>query len=246
MYGKCSLANGRSISSNFFQLIINALQNGYQFWHTPVKNIRFRKNKHMKTSMLSFVIALSALTGLSNISSAAASGKEAVTILTQASPVNKIEVRGNVELYVSDGPTDQVKVYNQYYSENALVQGQDGILRIASYGNQKLVVWVTSNSLQKVSLYNNASVKSFGRLSVIALDVNLYDNTSARLDMDAVVINIKLHTRAKADLSGSVSNATLNCDYSSTLNYAMLNSEHLEKTVNFEPKQETNNLVAIQ
>ena len=200
----------------------------------------------MKTSILTLAIALSALIGISNTTLAAAEGKEVATILNQASPVSRIEVRGNVELYVSDGPTDQVKVYNQYYSENAVVQGQDGTLRIASYGDQKLVVWVTSSSLQKVSLYNNASVKSFGKLSVIALDVNLYGNTSARLDLDAVVINVKLHDHAKADLSGSASNATLNCDYSSTLNYAMLDSEHLEKTVNFEQKQETNNLVAIQ
>ncbi|MGZ3778354.1 MAG: GIN domain-containing protein [Mucilaginibacter sp.] len=200
----------------------------------------------MKTSILTFAIALSALIGVSNTTRAAAEGKDAVTILTQASPVSKIEVRGNVELYVSDGPTDQVKVYNQYYSENAVVQGQDGLLRIASYGDQKLVIWVTSSNLQKVSLYDNASVKSFGKLSVIDLDVNLYNNASARLNVDAIIVDVKLHGHAKADLSGSASNATLNCDYSSTLNYAMLDSEHLEKTVNFEQKQEINNLVAIQ
>lgn len=205
-----------------------------------------KQNNKMKTSILTFAIALSALVGVSNTTHAAVAGKEVVTVLNQASPVSRIEVRGNVELYVSDGPTDQVKVYNQYYAENAVVQGQDGTLRIASYGDQKLAVWVTSCNLQKVSLYDNAMVKSFGKLSVIALDVNIYDNASARLDLDAVVFNIKLHNRAKADLSGSASNATLNCDYSSTLNYAMLDSEHLYKTVNFEQRQETNNLVAIQ
>lgn len=221
---------------------------GINFGIPPAKTYDLEKIKNikMKTSILSFAITLAALIGVANTTLAAADGKEAVTILNQPGPVSKIEVRGNVELYLSDGPTDQIKVYNQYYSENAVVQGQDGTLRIASYGDQKLVVWVTTCNLQKVSLYDNASVKSFGKLSVIALDVNLYDNTSARLHLDAVVLNIKMHSRAKADLSGLASTATMSCDYSSTLNYAMLDSEHLEKKVNFEQQEKVNNLVAIQ
>jgi hypothetical protein len=73
-------------------------------------------------------------------------------------------------------------------------------------------------------------------LSAIELDVHLYDNASARLNMDAYIINMKLHGRAKADLSGSAFETNLNCDCSSTLNYAALNSEHLNKTVNYEAK----------
>jgi hypothetical protein len=199
----------------------------------------------MKTSILTLALALAALTGFSNTIRATAYGKETVTTLNQATPISKIEVRGNVELYVSDGPTGQVKVYNHYYSESAMVQGQDGTLRIASYGDQKLVVWVTSNCLQKLSLYDNASVKSFGKLSAIELSVNVYDNASAKLDIDAYALKLKLNGRAKADLSGSVSNASLVCDYSSTLNYAALNSDHLDKKVDFEGQEETNRLVAI-
>jgi len=86
----------------------------------------------MKTSILTIALALTALTGFSNTIPAAKAGKEVVTVLNQPGQINKIEVRGNVELFVSDGPTDQVKVYNNYYSESAMVQGQDGTLRIAS------------------------------------------------------------------------------------------------------------------
>jgi hypothetical protein len=216
------------------------LQNRYQFWHTPVKKIRFRKHKNikMKTSILTLAFALIALTGVSNIARAAAPGKEVVTVLNQQAPISQIEVRGNVELYVSDGAEDQVKVYNNYYSENAVVQGLDGTLRIVSYSDQKLVVWVTSNCLQKLSVYDNASVRSFGKLSAIVLNVNVYDSASAQLNLDAYAINLKLHDRAKADLSGSVSQAELSCDYSSTLNYAALNSEHLDKKVNFDNPKE--------
>ena len=199
----------------------------------------------MKTSILTLALALAALIGVSNTTHAAVDGKEAVTILNQSTSVSRIEVRGNVELYVSDGPDDQVKVYNNYYAENAVVQGQDGILRIASYSDQKLVIWVSSANLQKISAYGNALVKSFGKFSAFVLDVNLFDNASALLNIDAYAINLKLHGYAKADLSGSLSKATLNCDYSSTLNYAMLDSKQLDKNVNFEPREETKSIVAI-
>ncbi|MBS1528698.1 MAG: DUF2807 domain-containing protein [Bacteroidetes bacterium] len=198
----------------------------------------------MKTSILTLAFAFMALTGISNIAHAAAPGKEVVTILSQPVPISKIEVRGNVELYVSEGAENQVKVYNNYYAESAMVQGQDGTLRIASYSDQKLVVWVTSNSLQKLAVYDNASVKSFGKLSAIELNVDVYNSASAQLDLEAYVIKLKLHDRAKADLSGSVSRADLSCDYSSSLNYAALNAEQLDKKVNFQNPKE-NLVVAI-
>ena len=185
----------------------------------------------MKASILTLAIALSALLALGNNASGATRGKEAVTILNQASPINKIEVHGNVELYLSTGPTDQVKVYNDYYTENAMVQGHDGVLRIASYKDQKLVVWVTANNLQGLSVYDDATVKSFGKLSTLALDVKLYNNASAQLDMDAYEITMKQSDRAKADLSGLVCNASLSCEYSSSLNIAGLDAEHVVKKV---------------
>jgi Putative auto-transporter adhesin, head GIN domain len=197
----------------------------------------------MKTTIITLALAFTALIGVSNTTYAAVDGKQVVTTLNQATPVSRIEVRGNVELYVSDGPDDQVKVYNNYYAENAVVQGQDGVLRIASYGDQKLTIWVSSACLQKISAYDNASVKSFGKLSAIELNVNVYDNASAQLNIDAYAIKLNLHGRAKADLSGSVSLANLRADYSSTLNYAMLNAEQMDKKVNFEQPKES--LVAI-
>jgi Putative auto-transporter adhesin, head GIN domain len=200
------------------------------------------KNIKMKPTILTLALALTALIGVSNTTYAAVNGKEAVTILNQATPVSRIEVHGNVELYVSNGPADQVKVYNNYYAENAVVQGQDGVLRIASYGDQKLVIWVSSACLQKISAYDNAVVKSFGKLSAIELDVNLFDNASAQLNIDTYALNLKLHGRAKADLSGSTSVATLNSDYSCTLNYAMLDLKQLDKNVNL---SETKSIVAI-
>ena len=135
---------------------------------------------------------------------ATTSNDEANTVLTNVSRINKIEVRGNVELYVSDGNADQVKVYNKYYSESALVQSQNGVLRISSYKAEKLVVWVTASDLRAISAYDNADVKSFGSLSKIDLDVNLYNNATAQLKLDSYHTSLTVNDNAKATVSGTV------------------------------------------
>ena len=42
-----------------------------------------------------------------------ASTEEVSTILTEVTSISQIEVHGNVELYLSEGSTEQVKVYNK-------------------------------------------------------------------------------------------------------------------------------------
>lgn len=130
--------------------------------------------------------------------------KEVSTVLTNVSHINKIEVRGNVELYVSDGTADQVKVYNKYYAESALVQGQNGVLRIASYKAEKLVVWVTAADLREINAYDDVEVKSFGSLSKIDFDVNLHNNATAALNLDAYRTSLTVNDNAKVTLTGSV------------------------------------------
>jgi hypothetical protein len=143
---------------------------------------------------------------------------EVSTTLTNISHINKIEVYGNVELFVSDGTADQVKVYNKYYAENALVQSKDGVLRISSYNKKKLVVWVTANDLRSITANDNAEVKSFGNLSKIDLDVTLNNNASAKLNLDAYKANVTVNDRAKADLSGNVTDYSITHDQSATVN----------------------------
>jgi hypothetical protein len=185
----------------------------------------------MKTTILTIAIALITVFDISQSAKAATGSKEISTILTDVSKISQIEVHGNVELYLSDGTADQVKVYNSYYSESALVQNENGVLRITSYTTQKLVVWVTASDLAKLEVYDNAQVKSFGKLSTIDLDVKLYNNASAQLEMDTFAANVTLHDRSKADLSGSVTDATVNYDQSSFLNITNFAASHLVKTV---------------
>jgi hypothetical protein len=165
----------------------------------------------MKTSIFTILAIVALAVGSTNSSFASVKydNKEVSTVLTNISQISKIEVHGNVELYVSDGNTDQVKVYNQYYAESALVQSQNGVLRISSYKAEKLVVWVTANDLRAISAYDNAAVKSFGSLSKIDLDVNLYDNASAQLNLEAYRATVTVNDNAKATLTGSVTEYSL-------------------------------------
>ena len=200
----------------------------------------------MKKSILTLAIALSSVLGISQAAFAGDKSHNAFTVLNNISHISKIEVHGNVELYLSDGMTDNVKVYNSYYSENALVQSQDGVLKISSYKAEKLVVWVTVSNLCNLSVYDNAQAKSFGKLSALELSVNLYNNASAQLNLDAYSVNMTLNDHAKADIEGTTTEATFGCDYSASLNTTNLNSEHVAKKINsFPTANERNTLVEL-
>lgn len=190
----------------------------------------------MKTSILSIVTVLFSVIVLSSSVKAATintNNDNQMTVLADVSNFNKIEVHGNVELYISDGATNSVKVYNNYYAENALVQNQKGVLRISSYKAEKLVLWVTVADLRSLSVYDNAVVKSFKSLSAISLDVNLYNNATAQLNFDASVANITLNDHAKADLSGNVGECYMAYNQSATVNSTNFVTEHITKNVSF-------------
>jgi len=177
-----------------------------------------QKNNKMKTTILTIATVFALSLGLTKSTYAAAENNSSVTVLTDITVINKIEVRGNVELFISDGSTDQVKVYNKYYSESALVQSKNGVLRIASYTPEKLVVWVTANDLSAISAYDNAEVKSFGDLSKIEFTVDLHNNASANLNLDAFNASLTVTDSAKADLKGSANEFYLNHNAGSTVN----------------------------
>ncbi len=190
----------------------------------------------MKTTFLSFATIAAIVLGIGNTTYAAtkdsaAKSNEVSTVLTNVTKISKIEVHGNVELYVSDGSADQVKVYNHYYAESALVQSQNGVLRISSYSNQKLIVWVTAYDLRSISAYDNAEIRSFGKLSPIDLDVTLNNNSYAKLNMDGFSANIIVNDRAKADLTGSVTECSLKYNRSATVNSTNLVTANIIRVV---------------
>jgi hypothetical protein len=182
----------------------------------------------MKTAIITVFTALSLTAGIANSTKAATVKDDATTytVLTDISAINKIEVHGNVELYVSDASSDQVKVYNKYYSESALVQSANGVLRISSYKAEKLVVWVSANDLRAISAYDNAEVKSFGNISKIEFDVDLHDNAKAKLNLDTFTASLTVKDNAKADLAGSANQLNLYRDIESNVKSNNFSAAH--------------------
>lgn len=168
----------------------------------------------MKTKFFSAITMLAVVLGLTT--TYASTKNDTYTVLNE-SIINKIEVHGNVELFVSDASTDQVKVYNKYYSESALVQNKNGVLRITSYKNEKLIVWVSANDLRSISAYDNAEVKSFGKVSKIEFAIDLHDNASAKLTLDAFDADVTVKDNAKVDLTGTANQLNLNRDIESNV-----------------------------
>jgi len=190
----------------------------------------------MKKKILTAAIAISSLLGISKTTYAKnLNNAEVTTVLNDASTFSEIEVHGNVQVYLTSGTTNKVKVYDNYYAKDALVQSDNGVLRITSYTTHKLVVWVTVNDLSKLSVFDNAEVKSFGKLSAIDINVDLHNQALVQLDMDAYSASFKLTGRAKADLSGSVEYATLQHARSSYLNISEFTATNLVQKVKVRP-----------
>jgi len=174
----------------------------------------------MKTITLSIATALLLILSVGNPAHATVKSNNIETVLSEVSSFNSIEVNGNVELYVSTGDANKVKVYDSYYNQNALVQEQNGVLRISSYKAEKLVVWVTVADLHSISASDNAVIKSFGKLSAIDFKLNLKDKATAQLDLDVNNAFIVLNDNAKVKLSGFANESMIKADPSAHLNIA--------------------------
>jgi len=208
--------------------------------------IQYQNINKMKTRILSIIATVVVVLGITNLSYAAPVNSNFVTTLSGISAISKIEIHGNVELFISDGPADQVKVYNKYYSESALVQSANGVLRITSYNPEKLIVWVTANDLRSVSAYDNAEVKSFGNLSKIEFNVELHNNASANLNLDAFSANVTVADHAKADLSGTANEYNLTQNVSSSVNNYNFKADHFtEKRISFPAEKADDNIVEL-
>jgi hypothetical protein len=186
----------------------------------------------MKTQIITIFTAILLVTGIAANTKAATAKDESATVLTGISAISKIEVHGNVRLYISDGENDQVKVYNKYYAESALVQSSDGVLRISSYNTEKLVVWVKAADLRSVSAYDNAEVKSFGDLSKIEFEVDLHNNASAKLSLDAYSASLTVNDNAKASLSGRANEYSLKYSHAENVNEKDFEAVHAAKATN--------------
>lgn len=186
----------------------------------------------MKTQIVTLITVVAIVLSTTTLTRAAAkSNADEITVLANVSSINEIEASGNVEVYITDGDKDQVKVYNNYYAQNALVQDQNGVLRISSYKTEKLVVLVTVTDLRSITANDKASIISDKTLSAIDLTVNLNDDASAQLKLNAFAATVTVNDHAKADLSGSIDNYELNYSRSSRVNRTELVAMNTAETM---------------
>lgn len=160
----------------------------------------------MKTSIKTLFAAALTLVVLTSSAFASSAVKENnVTILNQVKNINKVVVSGNVALILVQAPTESVKVYDSYYSKNALVQQQDGVLRISSFQKETLTVAVYVRNLSSIEAGDNATVKTYGKVNFLSLDVILKDKAAADINANTINLYTSVKDSATLKLSGSTS-----------------------------------------
>ena len=157
----------------------------------------------MNTSIKNLIAATLTLVVLTSTTMITRADDNKVTVLSDVKKVNKINVSGNVELILVQSAEESVKVYNNYYTNNALVQQKDGELRVSSYNKEKLTVVVYVSNLSSITASDNASVKTFGKFSALDLAVNLSDNAQADLNTNTINLNTNVKGNADLTLTGS-------------------------------------------
>ncbi|MEJ5993882.1 DUF2807 domain-containing protein [Pedobacter sp. Du54] len=172
----------------------------------------------MKTSIKTIIAATLTLVVLTSATLTTKADNGAVTVLSDVKKVNKINVSGNVELILVKSKEEHVKVYDNYYAKNALVQQKDGTLRISSYENQPLIVVVYVNNLSSITASDNAIVRTSGKFSALDLDVNLNDNAKAILNTNTISLNTSVNGNGELTLTGSTLAHTALVNSSSKVN----------------------------
>jgi hypothetical protein len=163
----------------------------------------------MKTSIKTIIaVTLTAVVLTIGSQKSFAADGEKITTLSEVKKVNKINVSGNVELILVQSTAESVRVYDEYYSKNALIQQKNGELRISSFEQKTLTVVVYVNNLTSITAANNASVKTRGAWNTLSLTVNLSDNATASLNTNTIDLNTDLSGIAKLTLNGSTENYT--------------------------------------
>ena len=152
-------------------------------------------------SLIALTITTLALTA-STISVKAADPNQ-VTVLTQAKKLNKINVSGNVELILVQSADESVKVYDNYFTKNALIQEKDGELRISSFNKETLSVVVNVSDLSSITASGNAKITTYGKFNALSLDVYLSDQANAVLNTNTISLFANLNGQSNLSLTGT-------------------------------------------
>ncbi|MES2417438.1 MAG: DUF2807 domain-containing protein [Bacteroidota bacterium] len=163
----------------------------------------------MKTSIKNLFAATLTLIVLTGSAFASSAVKEKnITVLNQVKNINKIVVNGNVEVILVQAPTESVKVYDSYYAKNALVQQQEGVLRISSFQKETLTVAVYVRNLSSIEAADNSIIKTFGKVNFLSLAVILKDKATADINASTISLYTSVKDNASLKLSGTTTDHT--------------------------------------
>jgi hypothetical protein len=150
-----------------------------------------------------FAAALILVTISTSAFAASMDTQKNVTVLSEVKNINKIVANGNVEVILVQAPTESVKVYDSYYAKNALVQEENGVLRISSFQKETLTVVVYIRNITAIEANDNAVVKTNGKINLLSLEVNLRDNAVANINTTTIDLYSAVNDNAVLKLSGS-------------------------------------------
>ena len=172
----------------------------------------------MKTSIKTLFATAFAAILLTSSAFAADAPENNVTQLNDVKNYSNINVSGNVELILVQSPVESVKVYDNYYSNNALVQQKNNELFISSYEKEKLTVVVYVNNLTGLTASDNATVSTFGKLNLLSLNVKLKNNATATLNVNALSLNSNVSGTSNLVLEGSANDLNAKIEQVAVMN----------------------------
>mgnify|MGYP003296342079 CR=1 FL=1 len=123
----------------------------------------------------------------------------APTEFKKVKDIYKIVVKGNVDLYITQGDEESLKVYD---GNPADVKLENGILSISSSRNQRLAVSVTVINLSTIEASGTSRVRTMNEISTVNLDLQFNDQADGQIEAKAISISSLLSDQAKLELSG--------------------------------------------
>ncbi|GGI26819.1 GIN domain-containing protein [Pedobacter mendelii] len=164
----------------------------------------------MKTSIKTlFAAALTTvILGTASVVAIASENNNNYTNLTSVKNISKIKISGNVKLILVQDAKESVEVYDNYFAKNALVQQQNGELRISSFTSSPLTVIAHVNNLSSIEASNTSSVKTSGNFNLLNLNVVLNDNATADIKANTVNLRTNINGTSNLVLSGSTESYT--------------------------------------
>jgi len=158
--------------------------------------------KNLKKGILAIGILAMFTTVLATTPLYSNDNNKTLTTINQSQQISKMVVKGNVEVFIMQGNSNSVKVYDNYYSENAYIQNDDATLRITSYGDKTLSVWVTVADLSEIEASDYAQVYTNNTINALDLKLTLNNHAVAKMAINSYKLTTKIAGNANLELTG--------------------------------------------